>query len=517
MIDLVKDNSANNEIKMLMKQMRKGILCFNRITRKYPNYWAKAMERLKEGNFHLVYVSPERFRSESFATRINTINCKISRFVIDEMHCVSLWGNSFRYEYNHMKDVIQDAKLILLTASAGPNMVKSTVTNLVDKKKASKTIEIRAGIEREELAILRSKDVVENKRLEEIKKQIVKWLTKSDFKKKDKIIIFTAFANKSEKHLDCDKIYNDIIGYAKEIKLKKTEIDYYNGSLDLKTRSDVHRRFSSDDNDEEGGRIRILICTNAFGMGVNIKNIRGVIHVYPPVTIEEYYQEIGRGGRGLEKKEKCESLLLWNEEDDKKALYFKLSTTEAFKLFYEFSLMSTGFLYVKKSSIGIKSLKKLEEFLGEKLKKTKDAKAKMIRYDISDTDIAKNSCKEINNMMQEKHKEKDKNGKHKKIYKDLRLIFYWLNIYTEKKKMNVIIPLKNFKSINNKLINYYQKTLSQMEGNQWLTRSNTNTSNNEAKYKILEDELTDYQLASFYANMASLKTNKNASWKNILV
>lgn len=221
---------------------------------------------IADKKYKLVYVAPERFYNKNFVYQLKDI--KISLFVIDEAHCISEWGHDFRPAYLRLKrvaDYLKVRSVIALTATATAEVRADIITNLG----LSKENEVITGFHRPNLFLMTDRIDSENKRLEKLKKILLKI--------QGSIIVY-AGTRKS-----VDKITESLI------KDGIPAIPYHAGLSD-EDRKNNQELFLNES-------IRIIVCTNAFGMGINKKNVRAVIHFNLPGSLEAYYQEAGRAGR----------------------------------------------------------------------------------------------------------------------------------------------------------------------------------------------------------------------------
>ncbi|MDX9702499.1 MAG: ATP-dependent DNA helicase RecQ [Candidatus Auribacterota bacterium] len=226
-------------------------------------------QRLNEvisGQYRLVYVAPERFYDRNFFYQLQSV--KIDLFVIDEAHCISEWGHDFRPSYLRLRKVAELLKVrsvIALTATA-TNEVRADICRLLG---FSPENEIVTGFHRPNLFFMVHRIDKENKRLEKLF-QILQRITGT-------VIVYASTRKTVEK----------ITKYLQENGCNA--IPYHAGLTD-EERTANQERFLE-------GSIRIIVCTNAFGMGINKKDVRAVIHFNMPGSLEAYYQEAGRAGR----------------------------------------------------------------------------------------------------------------------------------------------------------------------------------------------------------------------------
>ncbi len=223
----------------------------------------KVLQDIHFGKIKIVYVAPERLENPEFSARLKNLNPQY--LFIDEAHCISEWGHNFRPSYTRLKDFIEFTgikKISAFTATATPEVVKDIVKQL-GLKNAKVTIK---GFERENLFV----NVEITKRKKERCLELVHQF-------KTPAIIYTSSRKKAEE-------------LAEYLKINKVKCEFYHAGLDPIIRKKTQEDFIED-------RLPLIIATNAFGMGIDKKDIRLVIHFNSTGSIENFYQEIGRAGR----------------------------------------------------------------------------------------------------------------------------------------------------------------------------------------------------------------------------
>ncbi len=240
---------------------------------------SERLQKARVGEYKLLYVAPERFESPSFASLLQTL--PISLFAIDEAHCISQWGHDFRPSYRTIADVIEELPVrpivAAFTATATPEVVEDILSLLAIKRKPFIT-----GFNRDNLSfsVLRG----ENRR-----DYILQYLESHPT---DAGIIYAATRK------EVDQLYDFL-------HKKRVSVGKYHAGMSEEERRENQDRFLFDE-------IRLMVATNAFGMGIDKSNVRFVIHHNLPRNMEAYYQEAGRAGRD---GEPSQCILLFHAQD----------------------------------------------------------------------------------------------------------------------------------------------------------------------------------------------------------
>jgi len=228
---------------------------------------AEVLARAADGSLRLLYVSPERFSSPGFLDRIR--QATIGLFVVDEAHCVSQWGHDFRPDYFRLADAARHlgAKAIVAsTATATPQVAVDIARRLGLRD----PLQVATGFDRPNLSFAVARPAPHEKRA-----LIAQALSVDDALP---AIVYAGTRAGAEEIADQ---LSDQLGEAAEP---------YHAGLPRDRRAAVQRRFLADE-------VRVIVATNAFGMGVDKPNVRTVLHASVPSSLEAYYQEAGRAGR----------------------------------------------------------------------------------------------------------------------------------------------------------------------------------------------------------------------------
>jgi ATP-dependent DNA helicase RecQ len=238
-----------------------------------------ALDNCVYGGIKLLYLSPERLETEIVKVRLQKM--KVNLIAIDEAHCISQWGYDFRPSYLKIKllrELLPKVPVLALTATATPKVVKDIQQQLLFKKENV----FQKSFERTNLSyiVLNEEDKVG--RLLKIAKNL-----------KGSGIVYVRNRKKTQ----------EIAGY---LKSNKISADFYHAGVEAKQRTQKQ-------NDWMQNKTRIIVCTNAFGMGIDKPDVEFVVHVDVPDSLEAYFQEAGRAGRN---EKKAYAILLYNKADD---------------------------------------------------------------------------------------------------------------------------------------------------------------------------------------------------------
>jgi ATP-dependent DNA helicase RecQ len=228
------------------------------------------LRAMQQGKYKLVYIAPERFRNERFVEAIRGV--EVSLFAVDEAHCISQWGHDFRPDYLRLKEAVaqlgqngKNPQVIALTATATPAVRADIAKQLALNDPVSFT----AGFDRHNLTLRVVQCKNEHERMARAA-QIAEQATGAG-------IIYAATR----------KTVEEVTGHLQQRGIKALA---YHAGLSEQTRSRVQERFMA-------GELTVIVATNAFGMGIDKRDLRFVTHYNAPGSIEAYYQEVGRAGR----------------------------------------------------------------------------------------------------------------------------------------------------------------------------------------------------------------------------
>lgn len=224
----------------------------------------RTIEKCLYGKYKFLYVSPERLASSSFLNHLR--HMPVSMIVVDEAHCISQWGYDFRPSFLNIysiREYFPDVPVLALTATA----TGQVVTDIVEKLKFKKGYKVfKKSFARNNLSY------------------VVRY---SDDKMRQLIHILNSVSGSAIVYVRSRKRCKQI---SDELVRNGIVADYYHAGLIVVDKENKQNKWKSDE-------IRVIVATNAFGMGIDKPDVRLVIHFDLPNSLEEYYQEAGRAGR----------------------------------------------------------------------------------------------------------------------------------------------------------------------------------------------------------------------------
>lgn len=237
-----------------------------------------ALENCIFGNYKFLYISPERLDTEIF--RIKLRSMKVSMITVDESHCISQWGYDFRPAYlkiSEIRHLLPDVPVLALTATATPEVVKDIQQRLAFKEENV----FRMSFERKNLAYIVRRTESKQEELLHILKHV-----------QGSAIVYAHNRKRTKE-------------YAQLLNEKGITATFYHAGLSNDTKDQRQKSWVK-------GETRVMVATNAFGMGIDKPDVRLVVHVDIPDSPEAYFQEAGRGGRD---GEKAYAVLLYARSD----------------------------------------------------------------------------------------------------------------------------------------------------------------------------------------------------------
>lgn len=237
-----------------------------------------ALENAIYGNYKFLYISPERIDTEIFQVRLEKMN--VNLVAIDESHCISQWGYDFRPSYleiARIRKIKPNVPFLALTATATPEVVD----------------DIQEKLEFQEKHVLQ-------KSFE--RKNLVYYVHYTENKLQAAHEIMNSVRGTGVVYVRSRKKTQEI---AFALKKAGVSADFYHAGLDAQTRENKQDAWKQNNT-------RVIVSTNAFGMGIDKSDVRFVIHMDLPDSLEEYFQEAGRAGRD---EKKAFAVLLFNESD----------------------------------------------------------------------------------------------------------------------------------------------------------------------------------------------------------
>ena len=270
LIALMKDQVQN-----LRKREIKALAIYSGMTRQEI---LTALENCIFGNYKFLYISPERLDTELFRTKLRSM--KVSMITVDESHCISQWGYDFRPAYlkiAEIRELLPEVPVLALTATATPEVV----TDIQARLKFREGNVFRMSFERKNLAYIVRKTDNKTKEIPYILQRI-----------SGSAIIYVRNRRRTKEITEL--LMNEGI-----------TADFYHAGLDNAVKDLRQKRWQS-------GEVRVMVATNAFGMGIDKPDVRIVLHLDLPDSPEAYFQEAGRAGRD---GEKAYAVILYSKSD----------------------------------------------------------------------------------------------------------------------------------------------------------------------------------------------------------
>lgn len=255
LIALMKDQISN-----LRRHGIRAAAIFSGISR---NDIVEILEDCIFGGCKFLYVSPERLSSELFQTKLKHL--KVSMITVDEAHCISQWGYDFRPAYlniSAIREILPGVPVLALTATATPKVAD----DIQDKLGFSRKNVIRMSFNRDNLRYV---------------------VRDTENKEKELTHILSRLEGSSIVYVRNRRETKEIAGRLNAIGISA---EFYHAGLEQKTKDDRQTKWST-------GVSRVMVATNAFGMGIDKPDVRSVIHIDIPDSPEAYFQEAGRAGR----------------------------------------------------------------------------------------------------------------------------------------------------------------------------------------------------------------------------
>ena len=268
----------NDQVTSLKKQGIKSIAITSEMNFKELDI---ALTNCIFGGYKFLYLSPERLQNPLVQSKLSEMN--VNLIAVDEAHCISEWGHDFRPSYrkiNSIRELFPKVPILALTATATNNVVSDIQKNLNFETEHV----VQSSFERENLSYIVINENDKNSKLISILSKV-----------KGSAIIYV------QTRKECEQITKLLIE-------NKISSNFYHAGVSLKERKKRQNNWKEN-------KVRVMVSTNAFGMGIDKANVRIVIHLDIPSTIEAYFQEAGRVGRD---GKHAFAILIYNNSDIKK-------------------------------------------------------------------------------------------------------------------------------------------------------------------------------------------------------
>ena len=254
-ISLMKDQVDN-----LVKRGIKALYLYSGLT---IGEMRRAIEKCINGNYKFLYISPERLNSQNFIANLRQM--PVTMIVVDEAHCISQWGYDFRPSYlsiSKVREIYPEIPILALTASATPKVADDIVKQL----KFHDYRVFKKSFSRSNL------------------RYVVRQATNKD----DELIhILQSVGGSAIVYARSRRKTKEI---AEKLTLYGIPASHYHAGLSNEEKNDIQNKWVNN-------QVRVMVATNAFGMGIDKPDVRLVVHIDLPSSLEEYYQEAGRAGR----------------------------------------------------------------------------------------------------------------------------------------------------------------------------------------------------------------------------
>lgn len=270
LIALMKDQVEN-----LVKKGIKAIAITSAMHKKEIDI---ALDNCVHGAIKFLYLSPERLETEIVKVRLQRM--KVNLIAVDESHCISQWGYDFRPGYLKiaaLKELLPGVPVLALTATA----TAEVVNDIQQKLQFKKNNVLQKSFERKNLSYV---------------------VVQEDDKLARLVKIATSLRGVGVVYVRNRRKTQEIAGY---LRSNKIDADFYHAGLDAQTRDKKQNSWMQN-------KTRVIVCTNAFGMGIDKPDVRFVVHIDLPDSLEAYFQEAGRAGRD---EQKAYAILLYNQSD----------------------------------------------------------------------------------------------------------------------------------------------------------------------------------------------------------